>query len=118
MLVTLPLARVTLRPGQGVHDGKVEMLVAVRDSTGHELRMRRITLPLHVPDGELAAVARKSAAYRLRLDLPPGTSRLALGVRDELGSRESTVATKYVAGALATARAAVAVPGAVPPGRR
>ncbi len=118
VLVTLPLARVTLRPGQGVHDGKVEMLVAVRDSTGHELRMRRITIPVHVPDGELAAVARKSAAYRLRLDLPPGTSTLALGVRDELGSRESTVATKYVAGALAAAKAAVGPAGTAPPGRR
>ncbi len=115
VLVTLPLARVTLRPGQGVHDGKVEMLVAVRDSTGHELRMRRITLPLHVPDGELAAVERKSAAYRLRLDLPPGTSTLALGVRDELGNRESTVATKYVAGALAAAKAAVGPAGTAPP---
>jgi VWFA-related protein len=115
VLVTLPLARVTLRPGQGVHDGKVEMFLAVRDSTGHELRMRRITIPVHVPDGELAAVARKSAAYRLRLDLPPGTSTLALGVRDELGSLESTVATKYVAGALAAAKAAVGPAGTAPP---
>jgi hypothetical protein len=118
VLVTLPLARVALQPGQGVHEGKVEIFLAARDSTGHDLRMRRITMPIHVPDGELAAaLARRVVAYRLHLELPPGSSTIALGVRDELGGGESTVATRYTAGALATAKAAAPPPApGAPPG--
>ncbi len=113
VLVTLPLARLTLSPaaavaplaGEDVREGKVEMFLAARDSTGHELRMRRIAFPVRVPrvprvpDGE-AAAREKSVAYRLRLELPPGASVLALGVRDAVGGGESTVAARYVAGAL------------------
>jgi VWFA-related protein len=118
MLVTLPLARVTLAPpGPGGREGKVVMFLAARDSSGHSLRMRRIVVPIHVPEGELAAAVRKSAAYRLQLELPPGESTVALGVRDAIGGRESTVATRYVAGALATARSSPPRPAA-PPGAR
>jgi VWFA-related protein len=105
LLVTLPLARVALASppsGGTVREGRLEIFVAARDSSGHDLRMRRIAVPLRVPEAELPAAERKSFAYRVKLELPPGASTLALGVRDAVGGAESTVAARYVAGALAT----------------
>jgi VWFA-related protein len=106
VLVTVPFSRLTLRPGQGAHEGSLTLFLTARDSAGHELRMRRIAIPVHVPDGELAAALGKRVAHRVRLELPPGASTIALGARDELGSRESAVTAKYVAGALSTAAVA------------
>jgi len=106
LLVTVPLARVALETGKGVHEGRVLLFVGGRDSHGQSLRMRRIAVPIHVPDAALAAALEKSAAYRVQLVLPPGASTLAIGLRDELGGGESTLAARYTAGALATARAA------------
>ncbi len=85
-----------------MREGRLEIFVAARDSAGHDLRMRRIAIPLRVPEVELPAAEQKSFAYRVKLELPPGASTLALGVRDAVGGAESTVAARYVAGALAT----------------
>ena len=103
LLVTLPLANVslTLPPSGGaVRQGRVEIFLTARDSTGHDLPMRRISIPLRVPEAELPAAERKSFGYRVKLELPPGASTLALGVRDAVGGAESTIAARYVAGAL------------------
>jgi hypothetical protein len=115
VLLTVPFSRLTLQPVAGARQGKIVLFLAARDSTGRSLRMRRIAIPVHVADGELAAALRKTAAYRLKLELPPGAAILALGVRAELGGAESTVAARYTAGALATARATG--PPAPPGGR-
>lgn len=103
LLVTLPLANVSLAlppSGGAVRQGRVEIFLTARDSTGHDLPMRRISIPLRVPEAELPAAERKSFGYRVKLELPPGASTLALGVRDAVGGAESTIAARYVAGAL------------------
>ncbi len=115
VLVSFPLGGLTLLPGRGGREGRVTLLYSARDSAGRNLPVRRAILPIRVPDTRLAAARQESAGYRLQLELPPGASTLAVGVRDELGGGESTVSAGYTAGALA---AAVPAAHPAPPGAR
>ncbi len=115
LLVAFPLGRLALRPGRGGEEGKAVLFVAARDSAGRSLPMRRIELPVRVPEEKLAAARGGDAAYRLDLDLPLGAATLAAGLRDEVGGGESLVVARYTAGALAAAHAATRPPAPVPP---
>ncbi len=115
LLVSFPLGHLALRPSRGGEEGKAVLFVAARDSAGRSLPIRRIELPLRVPEERLATARGGAAAYRLDLELPLGAATLAAGLRDEVGGGESLVVARYTAGALAPAHAAVRTPAAAPP---
>jgi VWFA-related protein len=120
LLVAFPLGRLALRPGRGGEEGKAVLFVAARDSAGRSLPMRRIELPVQVPEERLTAARGGDAAYRLDLELPLGAATLAAGLRDEVGGGESLVVSHYTAGALAPAGApahAARPPAPAPPRR-
>ncbi len=114
VLLTLPLSRLQLREVGIDREGKVVVFVAARDSHGESPRLRRLEIPVRVAAGTLPAALAKSVAYRLKLELPPGASSLALGLRDELAGSVSTVTTTFTAGAVAAARSEAPPTG--PPG--
>jgi VWFA-related protein len=100
LLVKLPMAKLTLVPQGGVHEGRVRVYVGARDAEGRMSDINEVVLPFHVTEEQLPTVASQNVGTRVTLLLRPGRHTLAVGVRDELGNTDSTVTGVYTAGRL------------------
>jgi VWFA-related protein len=119
LLVELPMASLTLVPGQGVREGRMALAAVVRDGQGNRLPPQRAAVPVRVPEARLGAALKKTAGYRMVLELPPGAARVAVALSDELGGRESVVLGGFEVGRRAARPVAARTPrrpaGAVGP---
>jgi VWFA-related protein len=89
----LPLARMALLPGSGgAPEGRLSIVITVRDDQGRMSEPTRLTLPVR-PDGEIEPGQQMSFTTRLLLRPIPHT--VVVGVRDELGNTLSTVTSGY-----------------------
>jgi VWFA-related protein len=130
LLIEMPVSSFTLVPSEGVRQGRVALAIVARDAQGKRLPPQRAVIPVRVPEAKLAALQGKTAAHRLALDLPTGSTRVAVAFSDELGGRESVMVGAFEVGgraapgsAAAAARRRPAAPaersprfGAPPPG--
>jgi VWFA-related protein len=100
LLVRLPMAKLTLVPQAGNHEGQVRIFVGARDTEGRMSDINEIVLPIRIADDKLRSVESQNVGTRVTLLLRPGRHTLAVGVRDELANTDSTVTGLYTAGRL------------------
>lgn len=98
LLTVIPLGNVILAPKGEAHEASLALWLAARDANGKVIQSTRQTLPLQVPNSALASAQGQSAGYTFKLSLPPGPTRAAVTVVDQLGHVQSTVATDLVVG--------------------
>jgi VWFA-related protein len=123
LLIEMPVSSFTLVPSEGVRQGRVALAIVGRDAQGKRLPPQRAVIPVRVPEAKLAALQGKTAAHRLVLDLPTGSTRVAVAFSDELGGRESVMVGAFDVGgraapgsaAPAAARRRPAAPAERPP---
>ena len=97
--VKFPMANVFLVPQERHHEGRLTIFIGSRDEDGGVSEIRKIVVPVRVPNDRLLTALGQTAAYRATLLLRPGKHQVAAGVRDELGNVEAAVRVSHVAGA-------------------
>lgn len=88
----IPLFKLGLQTRNNLYEGKLRLLVAIRDSQGGSSPLRQVEIPLHIPHGRALTALGQLYVYDLTLNLKPGDQSLAVAVRDE-----TTTTTSYLA---------------------
>lgn len=92
LLVSIPLGRLVLLPGERFHEGQISMYIAVRDEKGRTSRVNKHICPVRIVNSEVLVALGRNAACGVRMLMRPGRQRVAVSVRDELSLVDSTVA--------------------------
>ncbi|MCB1056960.1 MAG: VWA domain-containing protein [Acidobacteria bacterium] len=92
MLVSIPLGRLVLLPGERFHDGRISLYIAARDEMGRTSRVNKHVCPVRIVNSEILVAMGRNAACGVRMLMRPGKQRVAVTVRDELSLVDSTVA--------------------------
>ena len=103
--VTVPLGKLVLLPGEKVHQAQVSMFVAVRDEKGRTSSVVKHLCPIRIPNAEILVALGRSATCGVQLKMRGGEQTVAVSLRDELASIESTASLHLrVPGVVTTAR--------------
>lgn len=89
--VSVPFRRVTLVPQEGVHRGRLHLVLAVIDEEGATSPPESVSLPLEIPDAAVEQVLAQDVTYTAALKMKPGVHYVAAGVRDEVSGEISIV---------------------------
>jgi hypothetical protein len=81
----MPADRLALLPQGDLAEGKLRVLVGVRDATGRTAPTLQVEVPLRVPEVERVATPGRPFVYELRLEMRTGEQVIAIGVHDEIG---------------------------------
>ena len=89
--VDIPLDNLAVRPDGDVHKGQLSIYLAAGDGGAVDGEISKLVLPLRIRNDELVGAMGRHVTHRAELELPPGTDRLAVAVRDDLGTATSVV---------------------------
>jgi VWFA-related protein len=92
VIVMVPVGELILTPSADEHQGRISVILAVRDERGGLSDLQRREYPITVPNELLAESIGKTAGFTTRLAVRGGKQRIAVGVLDEV-SRSESVAT-------------------------
>jgi VWFA-related protein len=95
LTLKLPFAKLVVLPRGSVHEGKLQVAVAVRDAEGRASRVSIIEVPVRIPNDQLQAMFGRTVGYETRLAMRPMEHVVAVSVRDELGNVTSTVTAAW-----------------------
>ena len=98
LLVKVPLDNLALLPNREAHQGKISVYVAVRDDEGRTSSVQRVPLPISIPNDKLTEARDQFAGYVFSLRMKEGFQRVAVGVRDEIASVDSTIRLNFRVG--------------------
>lgn len=114
--VRVPFGKLAFLPQEDGRHGRVSIIVGNLDARGGMSPLRRIQLPLHVPDADAKRVLASSLGYDVKLLLEPGRQRLAFALRDDVANITSSLIQEVDVDKKGTATpvlpAAVHAPGA------
>jgi VWFA-related protein len=96
--VHVPVANLVLLPGRTHHRGKLSIQLIARSEKGRVSDPVMIRLPFEVPHGGMAGALSQTVDYRAQVTLRGGQQTIAVGVHDDLGSRDSTVGVEAAVG--------------------
>jgi VWFA-related protein len=97
----IPLFKLGLATGADLYEGKLTVLVAIRDTAGGTSPVRLVQVPIHIPHDKAITALGQSFLYELKLNLKQGEQHLAVAVRDEATTTASFLArTVQVGGPL------------------
>lgn len=96
--VHVPIGEMALLPAQGIHRGKLLVSLAVLDDEGETSPVQMVPVPLEIPATELETALTKNYVYSAALQIRPGRQKVAVGVFDEVGARQSYVSVAKVVG--------------------
>ncbi len=85
----IPLSNVGLTMRGDGYDGKLRVFVATSTTGGGNSAVRQIEVPLRIPMQNSQATMMQSYLYEVKLQLPPGEHRVAVGIRDDVTNMAS-----------------------------
>jgi VWFA-related protein len=95
----IPLFKLGLRTSNDNYEGKLRVLVAVRDTQGGNTPVRQIEVPVRIPHVQAITALGQFYLYELTLTLGKGEQHLAVAVRDEATTTTSFLARTLQLGA-------------------
>lgn len=94
--ILVPIGKLLLAPAGEVHEGRFVLAAAARHEKGTITGIARFVCPLRIPSADLDAARSRSIACGVRLHMAKGAHEVAVSVRDELSTEESTATTTLV----------------------
>jgi VWFA-related protein len=94
----IPLHKLAILNRDQTYEGALRVLVAARSSDGRSAPMRQVAVPIRIPRKEVLNALGQSYLYTLTLQLAPGQSQVALGVRDEIAATTSYLSRAVTVG--------------------
>src|SRR5437588_2218667 len=89
--VRVPFGKLAFVPQQDGRHGRVSIVVGNLDARGGMSPLRRIQLPLRIPDADAKRVLASHLGYDVKLLLEPGRQRLAFALRDDVANVTSSL---------------------------
>ena len=89
--VRIPLAKVTLLPRPGRHEGRLSVYLVVADEKGRQSPRQELPLELRIPDESLEMALTDDVTRVINATMRPGDHRLILAVRDEISEERSVI---------------------------
>jgi VWFA-related protein len=89
--VKLPLEHLVFLPQTGFAEARLRVLVVARDDQGRTTPIRRLTVPIRIPQARLDAAKGQLYVYELKLQLEKGGHTVAVGIEDEAAASTSLV---------------------------
>jgi VWFA-related protein len=96
--VHIPVANLVLLPDRTHHRGKLSIQLIARSEEGRVSDPVVVRLPFEVPHAAMERALSQTVDYRAQVTLRGGQQTIAVGVHDDLGSRESTVGVEIAVG--------------------
>ena len=87
----IPLSSIALEPVGRSHRGQVSVFMVAGSGRFRAAAARKIVLPVVLSNEELMGAMGRVAEHRVDLEVPEGTTQIAVGVRDDLDTRISTL---------------------------
>ena len=87
--VRVPLGKTTLIPASDVYQGRLRFSVAVIDEDGQMSPVEQTPVPITVPGDQIEVARTQYYVYTAELRMRRGLQKVAVGVRDVLGSESS-----------------------------
>ncbi len=87
--VRVPIGNTTLIPQVENHTGRLRFSVAVIDENGRMSPVEQTAVPLTIPAAQIEVARKQYYVYSVELRMRKGRQKVAVGVRDELGSESS-----------------------------
>ena len=94
----IPLFKLAILNQQESFQGKLRILVAVRDEQGSASPLRMVEVPLNIPRKEVLSAMGQYYVYTLTLKMKPGSQHVAVAVRDELAAATSYLSRAVMVG--------------------
>ncbi|MCZ6793943.1 MAG: VWA domain-containing protein, partial [Planctomycetota bacterium] len=91
LLVKVPLGKLVLLPGEREHRARIVLFLATRDQRGRTSPIVKHLCPVRIPNSQVLVAKGRTAACGIRLSMRGGRQTVAVSVRDELASVDSTV---------------------------
>jgi VWFA-related protein len=88
----IPLFKITMVPTDTTFEGKIRLLVAIRDPSGKRPPLRQAEVPISIPKEKVLMALGQYYLYEVKLTLEPGEQHVAVAVRDE-----ATTTTSFLA---------------------
>jgi VWFA-related protein len=98
IVVELPLDKLELVARSDFHLGRIKIFFSALDEEGRMSDMQEVPLEIRIPSENFEEALDQSYVYRVDLQMRGGPQRVALGVRDEIGSVESFISKSVVVG--------------------
>lgn len=98
VVARIPLGELVLVPGPREHRAEVSLFVVVEDPRGRTSEVLRQACPVRIPNSELLVALGQAVGCGVRLPMEPGPHRVAVGVRDQLSTKESTAQMRLEVG--------------------
>ncbi|HEX4960802.1 MAG TPA: VWA domain-containing protein [Thermoanaerobaculia bacterium] len=100
----IPLHKLAILNHEQTYEGALRLLVATRGEDGRTAPVRQVTVPIKIPRKEVLNALGQFYVYTLTLELPPGSHKVAVGVRDEIAATTSYLSRSLKVGATAAAK--------------
>ena len=89
LTLQIPLSSLTVVSVGADHRGQVTLFYSAGSNDLSSIPVRKIVLPISIPNENLLEAIGQSIRYRIDIDLPQGCDRVIVGVRDDLDDRLS-----------------------------
>ena len=89
--VLIPLGNTALIPRQTVHQGQLRVAIAVIDDQGRLSAIDQTSVPISIPDADIANARQQHFVYAAELLMRRGDQAVAVGVRDDFSGETSFV---------------------------
>ncbi|MEA2601406.1 MAG: hypothetical protein QOF89_2398 [Acidobacteriota bacterium] len=94
----IPLHKLAILNRDQTYEGALRVLVATRSDDGRSAPVRQVAVPIKIPRKQVLNALGQSYLYTLTLQLAPGQSHVALGVRDEIAATTSYLSRAVMVG--------------------
>jgi len=99
VLVSVPIGKLALVPRGETREGAISVWVADRDAAGEITPPAKHAFPVSVAEAAFPEAARETVGYLFKFLMRPGSHKIAVSVRDDVGLIDSTVAARFEVGA-------------------
>lgn len=89
--VSIPLGNIVLVPGERTHEARLRLFVAAMDADGGVSEVQNTVVPISIPNQDVAKARGQAYLYSVNLLMRGGRHRVAVGLRDEVGSEQSFI---------------------------
>lgn len=93
--VRVPLGRLALLPREQTYEGRIRVWVGAMDDRGTS-PIQQVPVPISIPADEIERAREQFYVYTITLLMRSGEQKVAVGVRDDLGSETSFITRRVV----------------------
>ncbi len=98
LIIKVPIGRLALLEREAHHRGRIQLFVAARDDEGGVSEVQKVPVPIDIPSQHWDHAQTQDYKYSLTMMMRSGSTKIAVTIRDEIGSSTAVVSTGVMVG--------------------